>query len=191
MKPLTTIQLQTAVAPLFVLSEQQEIAIESPRQFTMTRITSAKARQLNALWHSVLPNIKTMVSLCFGFQADGQWYAVALWSKPAARLLPQQTWLELRRFAISPDAPKNTASWCLAKMEKFIRADMPQIERLISYQATDVHQGTIYRAANWRPAEIQPRARGWAMPNRVRRESQNTSPKIRWERNFAHQEPTP
>jgi len=55
----------------------------------------------------------------------------------------------LRRFAIAPDAPKNTASRMLKIMTILIKKQMPQIIKLISYQDIEVHKGTIYKASNW------------------------------------------
>jgi hypothetical protein len=81
-----------------------------------------------------------------GFYRDVT-YGVALWHNPSARGLPQD-WLELRRLAIAPDAPKFTATRMLGQMARWIRANT-DCPRLISYQDTAVHRGTIYKAANW------------------------------------------
>ena len=78
----------------------------------------------------------------------GVTYAVALWNSPSARTLPKD-WIELRRMACAPDAPKNTASRFLAWMVKHLRAHHPQHTRAISYQDTEVHTGTIYKASGW------------------------------------------
>jgi hypothetical protein len=103
--------------------------------------------------------------------------------------LPQHEWLELRRFAIAPDAPKNTASRMLRVMRGRIRVDFPGISRLISYQDEEAHRGTIYKAAGWLPT--QRHAGGsWSRPNarnlngtpRTRPDFNNAvGPKIRWE----------
>jgi hypothetical protein len=83
-------------------------------------------------------------------------FAAALWNNPSARTLPSD-WLELRRFAVAPDAPHCTASWMLAAMARSLRG---RATRLISYQDTDVHTGTIYRAAGWEIGAVaKPRTR--------------------------------
>lgn len=145
------------------------------------------AIRLNALWHSRLPKViasnitRSHNKVCYVAEHDGLYYATAIWTKPVARKLPQKTWLELRRMAISDDAPKNTASRKLAWMTKDIRKRFPKIVRLISYQDCDVHAGTIYKAAGW---VIGNESSGgeWTRPTRVRNRSQSTSPKIRWEK---------
>ena len=127
------------------------------------------ARALNRIWHSTLPRIGTGCVKdpkypCFGAEFDGLWYAAAIWSNPVARLLPQHIWLELRRFAIAPDAPRNTASRMLAIMERLLRKSHPGIEKLISYQDTEVHTGSIYKAAGWALATTS-NGGDWTRPN--------------------------
>jgi hypothetical protein len=126
-------------------------------------------------WHSRLPNVQ-----------DGPWqyafharrgdvtYAVALWNTPSGRCLPQH-WLELRRMACSPDSPKNTASRFLGWMVRWFRKECPERERVISYQDTVVHLGTIYKAAGW--------INTWISKPRIRDRSGNrvgTYRKYRW-----------
>jgi hypothetical protein len=118
---------------------------------------------------------------CWAADHDGIYYAVAIWSNPVARLLPQQTWLELRRLAIGPDAPKNTATRMLGVMAKLIRKKRPEIERLISYQDMDVHTGAIYRAAGWTATTVNKSAL-WDRPNRSRPKAQSGANKQRWEK---------
>jgi hypothetical protein len=109
-------------------------------------------------------------------------YAVAIWSNPVARLLPQTTWLELRRFAIAPDAPRNTASRMLGFMARNLQKTHPHITTLISYQDGDVHRGTIYKAAGWIPVH-QHLGGSWNRPSRTRPDSNDaTGSKIRWEK---------
>jgi hypothetical protein len=110
---------------------------------------------------------------------------VAAWSNPVARLLPQQTWLELRRFAIAPDAPRFTASRMLGWMRRDILKRFPGVIRLVSYQDLQAHTGTIYKASGWHHAKnFKPRARGWiGWGNRPRkgRTNQSVAPRMRWE----------
>jgi hypothetical protein len=145
-------------------------------------------------WHSRLPECQ-----------DGPWmyaflarkvdhvYAVALWSSPSARCLPQH-YVELRRMACAPDAPKNTASRFLAWMLRQIPASH---WKAISYQDTEVHTGTIYKAAGWFPAHTvvpKARVRDRSKPrrgtNRPYRQDINgtaiaAAPKIRWEKRMS------
>jgi hypothetical protein len=143
---------------------------------------------LNKAWHSRLPEIgASQFRAIFGAECSGKYYAVAAWSNPVARLLPQMTWLELRRFAICDKAPKNTASRMLGWMVREIKRTLPEVVRLISYQDCDVHAGTIYKAAGWAPAAgYKGRRRGWAPgagggETRRGRLNQNVAPRMRWE----------
>lgn len=153
---------------------------QTPKDFTLSIVDIHTAVRLNELWHSRLPLFGGTSRICFALEFNDVYFASAIWSQPVARLLPQQTWMELRRLAISDDAPYNTASWMLAKMAKRIKDDFPEIERLVSYQDLDVHSGTIYKASNWQSTR-HTIGGDWIRPNRFRRVSQTSSPKIRWE----------
>lgn len=173
------------VCPLF----QAEYGGSKPTSALQLRFASVDESTfvtLNSLWHSRLPKIgNSHFRVCYSAFYGNIIYAVAAWSNPVARLLPQQTWLELRRFAIAPDAPRFTASRMLGWMARDIRIRFQAVERLISYQDLSVHKGTIYRASGWRPAEnFKPRARGWiGWGNRPRkgRTNQAVAPRTRWE----------
>lgn len=158
----------------------------SPLQLRVGGCELAIARQLNRRWHSRLPRIGDPpgtldAGLHFSAEFEGVIYAVAIWSHPVNRNLPQETWLELRRFAIAPDAPKNTGSWMLGIMARLIRKKRPQIDTLVSYQDCDVHQGTIYKAAGWQPTTMA-KGKPWNMPGRARPKAQSEADKQRWEK---------
>jgi hypothetical protein len=141
---------------------------------------------LNRAWHSRLPKIgNSHFRVCYAAECANRIYAVAAWSNPVARLLPQRSWLELRRFAIAPDAPRYTASRMLGWMRRDIRTRFPAVERLISYQDLEAHTGTIYKAAGWTRAEnFTVRARGWigwGSRPRKGRTNQALAPRMRWE----------
>ncbi len=145
--------------------------------------------EMNRLWHSRLPRIGASQGRVFyAAEHEGVCYAVAMWSNPVARLLPQQTWLELRRFAIADDSPKNTASRMLGWMTRDIRSRFPLVVRLISYQDCNAHTGTIYKASGWSHADKYiSRARGWESSSgggrkRVGRTNQAVAPRMRWEK---------
>jgi hypothetical protein len=143
------------VHPLFQTEGDGSIPI-SPLQFEIETTPFLYAVELNELWHSRLPIfkmgfIKNQPFLCFIAKYKNTAYATAIWSNPVAPSLPQHTCLELRRLAIAPDAPKNTASRMLSIMVKVIRKTRPAINRVISYQDVEAHRGTIYKAANWIP----------------------------------------
>jgi hypothetical protein len=90
--------------------------------------------------------------------------------------------LELRRMAIADDCPKNTASRMLSWMRKDVQTRFPEIIRLISYQDTEVHYGTIYKASGWKCVNAdKPTQVDWNTTKRVRNKAQSDAPKVRWE----------
>lgn len=158
----------------------------SALQLLIERIPFERARELNRLWHSRLPRMGTgfvqnQPFLCYAATFEGFIYAAAIWSNPVARNLPQREWLELRRLAIAPDAPRNTASRMLAVMARLIRRERPEVRRLISYQDTEVHTGGIYRAAGWAATNCS-NGGEWNQPGRSRPKAQSSTPKQRWEK---------
>ena len=148
------------------------------------------AVELVRAWHSRLPKCaKGPWTQAFHAHANGVTYAVALWNNPSTRCLPSH-WRELRRMACAPDAPKNTASRFLAWMARWFEQNRPECEKLISYQDTRVHLGTIYKAAGW-VAEHQAQARQrdrsvWKPGYRraINGMDADVSAKIRWARSL-------
>lgn len=170
--------------PLFQAGEGGSIPT-SPLHMRVEQINYLLALELNEAWHSRLPRmgtgcIKNMPFLSFAATHADRIYAVAIWSNPVARNLPQKEWLELRRMAVAPDAPPNTCSWMLAVMKRLIKKLKPHIDRLVSYSDTEVHEGTIYKAAGWTPTTINPNG-NWTRKSRPRPEAQSLSAKQRWE----------
>ena len=177
------------------IAEQPTLQLEdggaiptSPLHLQIERIDVHTACRLNEKWHSRLPQIhwsnvvRNKHYACFGARFDGCLHAIAIWSSPVAanRLKDGQQLLELRRFAIAETAPKNTATRMLAIMTKLIRQDYPDLVRLISYQDTEVHLGTIYKAAGWKLATVN-EGQSWTNTNRKRNKEQSIAAKARWE----------
>lgn len=135
--------------PLFHSGEGGSIPT-SALQLWFSKTDMLTAKRLNEAWHSTLPKFaRPTCRAAYVAEYQGLAYATALWTNPLARMLPQQTWIELNRFAIASDRPKNTASRMLAWMTRDIRKRFPEAVRLISYQDLGSHSGTIYRAAGW------------------------------------------
>jgi hypothetical protein len=143
------------------------------------------------LWHSRFPKIdwsnvvRNKDYICFVAEYDDIAYATAIWSSPIAanRLSEGKTALELRRMAICDKAPTNTASRMIGIMRRIISKEMSHITLLISYQDTDVHAGTIYKASGWKAA-AQNKGTSWTNKTRKRNQEQSLSDKIRWEYNI-------
>lgn len=146
------------------------------------RVDRRTVETLNREWHSRLPLFRTAApcEAYYGAMYEDVWYAIAAWSHPISRMLPQ-SWMELRRFAIADDAPKNTASRMLGWMIRDIRRRFPKCERLLSYQDTAVHTGTIYRAVGWTPIATYGCTDWTQTSKRVRNTPQTTAIKVRWE----------
>jgi hypothetical protein len=157
----------------------------SPLQLNFVVIKPQVACTLNAKWHSRLPDIhwsnvvRNKHQICFGAMYSQEYVASAIWSSPVARSFDYRQVLELRRLAISDVCPKNTATRMLGFMQRYIKKNMPQISLLISYQDTQVHTGTIYKAANWSPVH-KTKYKAWDL-SRTRNTAQSESDKVRWE----------
>ena len=156
----------------------------SALQLWVERIDTEIAIACNGLWHSHLPRLgRGAVRIpfpSFGAVFGGRLYAVAIWSNPAARMLPQREWLELRRLALAPDAPKYTASWMLGVMARLIRREMSHVTTLVSYHDTSIHCGTVYSAAGW-VRDAVTRGKDWRTPSRPCRPCAiSLAPKVRW-----------
>ena len=176
--------------PLFLGADGGSIPTSS-LQFHFGEISVDLAIKLVSLWHSRLPFVdksnitRTKLLWCVGAECGGKWYAVAIWTNPISPTYAHRPFLELRRMAIADDAPKNTASRMLSIMAKMIRRKFPKVTRVISYQDTDVHKGTIYAASGWTKAGTSKGGiNNWTRKKRSRKDSQATGDKIRWEKNI-------
>lgn len=96
-------------------------------------------------------------------------YGVATWGKPCARNEDQLHTLEHSRMALSPIAPRNSATYFLAKMRAWIRTHMPEIRRLISYVTMSKHTGVTYRADNWHKVYEKRTNQSWSKSRPTRR----------------------
>lgn len=175
------------VHPLFQEEGDGLIPI-SPLQLEFQECSIDLAIKLNRNWHSVFPRIdKSNVQrggrvACFSATYKNTYYASAIWTRPIAanRMKDGDRLVELRRMAISPSAPKNTATRMLAFMARHIKRTQPDAIRLVSYQDTAHHFGTIYKAANWKPTTTSTNA-DWTNHKRPGAVAQSVAPKIRWE----------
>lgn len=167
-KTYKTYNLNRIKSPIFWNKENDGILPTSATDLIVEEIDRYRARDLNSLWHSRLPIYNTGFCLnsliSFGAFYLNVYYAIAIWTNPVAANLPQKEWLELRRLAISDDAPKYIASYMIGKMVKEIKIKFPYIKTLVSYQDTSVHKGVIYKASNWKKDGIH-KGGSWNRPN--------------------------
>ncbi len=112
---------------------------------------SGLVRATIARYHSLLPKPPAVWRVAFLVtDRAGNVWGAATWNHPTARLEDQVHTLELTRYALASGLPRNLATWALARMRAWIRRNMPEIRRLISYHDETAHAGTIYAADNWR-----------------------------------------
>lgn len=146
------------------------------------------AMHYTAQWHSRLPKTNRFNMTSGKYRAyyaavyELNFFAVAIWTTPVAanRMKDGELMMELRRLAIADDAPKYTATWMLARMIRDIRKTYPELIKLVSYQDTEVHTGTIYAAGNWK-LERTTEYTAWNTSSRVRTAKvQSTAAKNRW-----------
>ncbi|MBT9169301.1 MAG: hypothetical protein DDT19_02659 [Syntrophomonadaceae bacterium] len=171
-----------------LLFEEKTELLKSPKLLTCAEMNVIRACSLNQRWHSRLPYIhwsnvvRNKRYVCYGASYNNVVYAVAIWSSPVAgnRFKNGDTLLELRRMAISPKAPRFTATWMLGKMVRDIKKRFPEVTKLISYQDTEVHKGTIYAAGNWTKCS-ETKFVDWNTEKRKRNEAQSRTNKVRWE----------
>lgn len=113
-------------------------------------------------WHysKSVKGVKT--SFCFKMTAREKLIGAAIFGGPA---MPKQwqkytdcakKFLELRRLCAIDDTPKNVESWFIGKCLRFLKKNS-QVEVVLSYSdLSQGHQGTIYRASNFRQLENVP-----------------------------------
>lgn len=160
----------------------------SPLQLHIGLIDARQACSLNALWHSRLPVldwsnvVRCGWDYCFAAEYANVFYAAAIWTRPVSMSLNGRNWIELRRMAIADDAPKNTATRMLMVMKNHIRRHNKDVVKLISYQDTAVHAGTIYKAAGWTVGRTSKAGeQNWEKTHPRPSKVQSDAVKVRWE----------
>lgn len=149
------------------LSDASWVVHKHPsKPWAVLLVDFASACNFVRIHHSRAPRVQNgpwMYS--FGAFLEDEMCGSALWHNCSARGLPDE-WRELRRMAMSDEAPRNMASFFLGAMCRWFRENT-DVPMLISYQDVHVHAGTIYKATNWIPAHVtRPRMRD-REPNRV------------------------
>jgi hypothetical protein len=112
-----------------------------------------------------------------GLFYQGHMVGACLMGRPVARHENQND-LEITRFVLHPNCPKNTASWFLSRCLKIAKKD--GYKRVISYADTaEGHTGAIYKACNFRCVGEKKITATWA--NREGRRYRKPSIKIKYE----------
>ncbi len=143
---------------------------------------AAVVRAAIAREHSLLPQPPAVWRVAFLLtDRSGAVWGVGVWNHPTARLEDQVHTLELVRYALASGLPRNTATWMLARMRAWIRRNLPEIRRLITYHDETAHTGAIYAADNWRPVYTgRVETSSWA--KRPGRTARPRARKTKWER---------
>ena len=168
--------MNTGKQPLLFSSNNirlSECSVRRTRSYTLVK-------KLIRLWHSRLPNAPAGFRVAFLIvDKNENPIGVATFGRPVARLEEQLTTLELTRLAHAPNAPKNMGTWALARMREWIRENMIEVERIISYQDADYHDGALYKADNWEMVYEKHQEHTWT--NRPGRKGTERQHKIKWE----------
>lgn len=99
------------------------------------------------LRHHYLKSLPRGINRTYILSVKGVIKGIALFGYPVGKMSNRIT--ELKRFCLSEDCPKNTASWFMSKCMKHLKLDKT-IDTVISYaDPTQGHQGTIYKASNF------------------------------------------
>lgn len=105
-------------------------------------------------------------SINFGAYYGGRLIALAKLSNPvrlevaSSMNLSYSEVLELDRFCIDPSyQKKNLASYFMSRLFQYVRKNNPKITHLVSFaDPSHGHQGTIYKASNWKMVKITTRS---------------------------------
>jgi len=157
-----------------------------PPSLSDCTVTRTKSRNLvNSYirrWHSTLPNGSPGFRVAFAMvdKRSQEILGVATWGRPVARALDQVSMMELTRLAVGSRAPRNSCSWMIARMRKWIRGNIPEVKLLISYQDADRHTGGIYRADNWKKEYQEYTSHSWG--NREGRRCTERKHRAKWSR---------
>jgi hypothetical protein len=148
--------------------------------FGVMKLSTAK--RMIREWHSRFPETGGGGSrVCYGATHGGIWYAAAVWTNPTSPKLPQRSWLMLKRFAIAPDRPANTASRMMGWMVRDIASRYPLVQMLVSYSDPASHEGTIYRATGWaNDGATHRKGLGWKNRKRDHADNEACRKVVRW-----------
>ena len=152
----------------FAATEEPIVPFAEPRQLASLGglrceriINRLLVQRLLRAWHSTHgPRVGWRVA--FALYDGSEILGVSIWGFPTARLEDNSgRTLEHYRMALSPSAPKNAASWFIARNREWVRRELPAVSRLITYLDETVHSGVTYRADNWRRVPCDPRGKPW------------------------------
>jgi len=142
--------------PLFDIPQQQdpEAMPQSVKEFVVRPITRAIAQPFIIHWHYSHTVNGLTQDYCFGLYYGDTLIGAALFGRPATKGVLEahsggKNLIELRRLCCIDKTPRNTESYFIGKMLKWLR-DNSDIDIVLSYSdLTYGHEGTIYKASNF------------------------------------------
>lgn len=136
------------------------------KEFIIKLIERKVAQPFVEKWH-YSKNINGLrITYCFGLYYNEELIGVSIFGSPAMTNQASK-WnpsnpsklLELRRLCCIDDTPKNTESYFIGKCLRWLKNNS-DIEVIISYaDMTYNHQGTIYKASNFKHVGFTPGGR--------------------------------
>lgn len=125
---------------------------ESPKLLEMRECKFSDIRHLFETYHYKGGHMGGGITVCLGAWYKGNCLAGVVVGKPRhdKKYSKEVECVELRRMACVEELPKNSESWMLSGVVKWLKKNTA-IEKVISYSDKSVgHVGTIYKAANFK-----------------------------------------
>jgi hypothetical protein len=117
-------------------------------EYTGCNITESGKALVEAIHYSHTARSQQQVHV-FTLSREGRVVGCAIFGKPMSRHYDSDT-LELRRFVLVQEMPKNTESFFLSKCLKWIQKNDRSIVRIVTFaDPNQGHEGTIYKASNF------------------------------------------
>ncbi|WP_394353291.1 XF1762 family protein [Haloterrigena gelatinilytica] len=89
---------------------------------------------------------------CFGARYRGRLVGVCIVDRPTARMLDDEKYCEITRYASRPDRPSNMGTWLISRARDW--AALEGHEKLIAYAGVAGNRGTLYDGAGFEEVEV-------------------------------------
>jgi GNAT superfamily N-acetyltransferase len=89
---------------------------------------------------------------CFGARYQDQLVACIVIERPSARMLDDNSVVEITRYGLRDDRPQNTGSWLIARARQW--AALEGYETMLTYAGVAGNYGTVYEAAGFECDDI-------------------------------------
>jgi len=133
--------------------EKQNILMDYPPDFDNFNIRLGKFGEISDLlnkYHYKGNHIGGGISQIIILTSNNKVYGGCIIGKMRHESKYEKESVELRRMVLDPSCPKNTASFFMAKIIKWLKNNT-KVDTVYSFADTSVgHQGTIYKAANFK-----------------------------------------